>query len=78
MNVVYIKTNNRGYLHPDIVDLNELLNVILIDEHDTPIARNEFDSNKIKLGIKFLSNKSKICFNISPRMTYEIISSRQQ
>ena len=76
MNVVYIKTNSRGYLLPENCALNKLLFVVLIDEHSKPIAHYEFDNNKIKSGIKYLSNDSKIRFNMEPVMTYEIISSK--
>lgn len=78
MSVAYIKINRRGCLQPDDLSLNELLNVILIDGRNTPIARYEFDYNKIKSGIKYWSNDSKIYFSINPSMTYEIISTKQQ
>lgn len=78
MDVQYIKTNSRGHIQPDNLALNKSLIIVLIDEHNTPIARYEFKSDMIKSWIKYLSTDSKIHFNINPNMTYEIIAVKQQ
>ena len=73
MKDIYIKSNSNGVIHSNDLIQNETLVIVLIDEHNSPIARYQFDADSIKYGIHYMSNDSRINFNVEPIMSSELV-----
>lgn len=73
MKDVYVKPNCKGVIQSNDLIQNETLELVLIDEHNSPIARYQFDANSLKYGIHYLSNDSRIFFNVKPIMSSELV-----
>ena len=73
MKEVYIKRKSKGVIQPNDLLQNETLEIILIDEHYSPIARYQFVADRIKYGIRYESNDSRVYFNVEPKMISEIV-----
>lgn len=73
MKDIYVKRNSKGVIRPKDLLQNETLVIVLIDEHNSPIARYQFDADSIKYGIHYMSNDSRINFNVEPIMSSELV-----
>lgn len=73
MKDIYVKRNSKGVIRSNDLLQNESLEIVLIDEHYSPIARYQFDADRIKYGICYESNGSRIYFNVEPNMITEIV-----
>lgn len=73
MKEVYVKRKSKGVIHPNNLIQNETLGIVLIDEHYSPIARYQFDADRIKYGICYESNDSRIYFSVEPNMISELV-----
>ena len=74
MKDIYVKRNSKGVIRPKDLLQNETLGIILIDEHNSPIARYQFNTDRIIDEIRYISNDSRIYFNVEPYMSSEIVS----
>ena len=73
MKDIYVKRNSKGVIQSNDLIQNETLVIVLIDEHYSPIARYQFDADRIKYGIRYESNDSRIDFSVEPNMMSEIV-----
>lgn len=74
MKEVHVKDNSNGVILTNDLIQNETLEVVLIDEHNSPIARYQFDTDRIKDGIRYMSNDCRVYFNVKPHMISELVS----
>ena len=75
MNTIYVNCNTKGIIPIGSTGQIEEYVFVLLDEHNIPIARYQFE-NRIDLEyIEYYSDSSRIHFNHTPKMKYEIVSS---
>lgn len=73
MKEVHIKCNSKGVILTTDLIQNETLGVVLINDHNLPIARYQFDTERIKDGIRYMSNNCRVYFNVEPSMISELV-----
>lgn len=68
-----IVINTSGRIAVDGIAKSNGLNVVLVNEKDTPLAKYSFDSNKIKHKdqVDYIANNYKIDFDIVPTEIFE-------
>lgn len=75
MSTLYIKTNTQGIILKSFIRQIDGLEVVLLNEHNVPLARYLFNNRSNIDYIEYKSNSSRIHFSLPPMMKYEIVSS---
>lgn len=78
MNTIYVKCNTQGVIPYSFIGPLEELEFVLLDEHDITLARYQIDCSTDIKYIEYKSDRSRIVFNQTPKMKYEITPSNNK